>query len=529
MGGVPDYGFPLLWAGVDRPESEVQGNAGRYDTETSSGDTDCLTNVAEREASDALAPDTAADDPILNGITQQQDSPYWSSHSLVTYAAYITAPIHMDQQFQDEQTGPRGGTLLMQALQDLKPRLPKRIVYSNGRHDSAGHVYHGDEEAWLDCYVGGDRVGGCRDLGTTAARAATSFASRQRHGTSLSTIPDKKAILIPGSKRHAGQRLPCPDASVVTYFGTVPATTGANNKIISNGTNPPLCSSAFPLPHTQWITYFLNANGSMSKKRGAQGSRSYLSTGIGPDDYVGPAEETPVDQATTQAYTKAAGPVLSTQSPDELTWSLPFTSTRTVDGPIMADFWASVTGVDTDFFVQLIDLDRATGEEQFLQYGLLRASYASGLNADLSDCVHRACSNPDAGQMYRPYYDYTNPQLLTPGRLERYRIEVFPLGWEFQPGHTLLVSISAPPGIDQLYAWGGAERPATVNTIMSTAGRPSTILLPLLPGKDNPHEATVRGRCGQYTESSGAVEYGSQEGVRCVQPLAQGASRLPSP
>jgi predicted acyl esterase len=526
MGGVPDYGFPLLWAGVDQPESELQGNAGRYYGETSSGDTDCLTNIAEAEESDAVAPDAATDNPIVNGLTQQQDSPYWSSHSLITYAAYVNAPIHMDQQFQDEQTGPRGGTMLMQALQNLEPSLPKRIVYSNGRHDSAGHVYHADEEAWLDCYLGQDQMGGCEDIGTSSAAAATSFTAAQPQGTSLSTTPDLNAILTPGSPGVAGQDLPCPGASVVTYFGTVPATTDANNDIESNGTNPPLCSSAFPLPGTLWDSYYLNADGTMSPAsavQGAQGSRSYLSTGIGPDDYVGPTEETPVDQTTTAAY-GAVGPVLSSQGPDELTWALPFSNTTTIDGPIMADFWASVAGVDTDFFVQLIDLDKATGAEQFLQYGLLRASYASGLNLDLSDCVNGACGNPGAGQMYRPYYDYTNPQLLTPGQLEQYRIEVFPLGWEFQPGHTLLVTISAPPGIDQLYAWAGAELPATANTIVSTAQNPSTLLLPVLPSADNPVITTVSGTCAQYTEGSGAVENGEQEGVRCTTPAETATS-----
>src|SRR5256714_13963175 len=147
-------------------------------------------------------------------------------------------------------------------------------------------------------------------------------------------------------------------------------------------------------------------------------------------------------------------------------------------GPIMVDLYAAIAGVDSDFFVQLIDKDDRTGAEQFLQYGMLRASYGSGLNPGLSDSAN--------GRMYRPYYAYTNPRLVTPGQVRRYRIEVFPLGWVARPGHTLLLTVSAAPAFYQLYAWGGGYRPPTVNTIYSDRSHPSQLLLPLLPAQDNP-------------------------------------------
>ena len=91
---------------------------------------------------------------------------------------------------------------------------------------------------------------------------------------------------------------------------------------------------AFPLPGINWATYYLGANGQMTTSLGAAGTRRYLSTSAGPDDYVGPTESG-VDGPTDQAYRKAAGRVLSSPGPEELTWSLPIKSQMTVMGPIM--------------------------------------------------------------------------------------------------------------------------------------------------------------------------------------------------
>jgi putative CocE/NonD family hydrolase len=164
MGGIPDFGFPLAWDGALRPAQEDVGNFDRYRAEAEAGDTGCVHALVTRQESDVLDPSLVADDPIVNGVLEQQDGPWWVVHSLITYAGYLDVPIHVDQQYQDEQTGPRGGAVLFEALEHLKPTLPMRIVLGNGRHDSAGHVYHADEQAWLDCFVA-KLAGDCRRLG----------------------------------------------------------------------------------------------------------------------------------------------------------------------------------------------------------------------------------------------------------------------------------------------------------------------------------------------------------------------------
>ena len=215
-----------------------------------------------------------------------------------------------------------------------------------------------------------------------------------------------------------------------------------------------------------------------------------------------------VDQATTQLYSNALGPALSSQGPEELTYTTkPFTRRTTLDGPIEADLFATSTAPDTDYFVQLIDRG-PHGGEQFLQYGMLRASFRA-VSPDQSDCVDRTSGASErcgaaGSEMFWPSHPYTNPALLTPEQAYEVNIEVFPLGWVFRPGHRLQVQITSPPAVDQLYSWVGSARPAGVNTILSDARHPSSILLPLLAV--NPRLTAAAPACG------------AQDGVRCTTP-----------
>ena len=499
MGGIPDLGFPLAWAGAYRPESEVTGNLGRVETSTEAGDPSCLEAYSQHEVStDVFEPDLTplADNPILNGALDTTNGPWWEAHSLDTYEAYLgytDAPIHTDQQYQDEQTGPRGGLRLFQQLEAMDPAfkatLPYRIVLTNGRHDSAVPVYHGDEQNWLDCYVAQVQAA-CSALGQPNPDPAD--WTNDGHGgltyAATSTVD------------------PCPGESVVMYFETT-GTFDTTGSTAGTGINPPLCSSAFPLPDTSWSRYYLNASGSLSASPGPAGSRSYLSAGNGPDDFVGPTESG-ADGPDGQVYAKLAGPVLSSPGPEELTYtSAPFAKATTLEGPIEADLFATSTAPDTDYFVQLID-QAPSGAEQFLQYGLLRAAFRA-VSPSRSDCVDAATGSPEpcgapGAEMYWPYHPYTASSTLTPLQTYEVNIEVFPLGWVFRPGHRLVVQIAAPPVIDQLYSWAASARPPGINTILSGAQDPSSILLPLVPvTPDLPAEAPA---CG------------AQEGVRCATP-----------
>ena len=110
--------------------------------------------------------------------------------------------------------------------------------------------------------------------------------------------------------------------------------------------------------------------------------------------------------------------------------------------------------------MQLID-EAPDGSRTYLQRGLLKASHKA-IDATKSDYRN--------GRMYRPWRPHTNPQLVTPGAVNEYLVEVFPVGHVLRTGHRLMVKISAPPVIDSFYAYVPKVAP-TVNTLHHTVAQ----------------------------------------------------------
>jgi len=450
IGGVPDPGFPLLWPTVLRPEQEQVPNAPLYVSRTRSRDPTCARNIATRPAPNLL------DDPVLNGAVGREDGPWWQAHSLVTYVEGITKPIWIAQQYQDEQTGPRGGVVLWQRI---PAGVPKRLVLTNGVH-ATNDIAHPDRVAWLDCWLLHHGAGCSGDIADPARRVQIHFE-----------------------------------------------TTGSGNDPQYDHVNPPYVASDFPLPETDWERYYLRGDGTLSGTRPRKGERgrSYVSLPAGRQSYLsGPgiadAFGTRSGDVVDAAYAKGYGRADASRGPDMLTYTLEFSRSRAIAGPIVATLWAKTTSVDTDFFVQLLDLD-PSGNVSYLQRGMLRASFRA-LDEARSD---RIASGPHAGEIYRPYHPFTSPAMLIPETVAEYQIEIFPVGAVFRPGHKLVLQIYSPPAMDEYFAYGSGQPPA-VNTILNDQAHPSSVLLPLM----------------QVLPPVGAAEpaCGTQTGVRCVRPLS---------
>jgi predicted acyl esterase len=451
IGGIPDAGFPILWNAVDRPASEQSGNASRYSEETTGGDPTCAQNIATRP------PPNVLDDPILNGAVGREDGTWWQAHSLITGVGGIAKPIQIIQQYQDEQTGPRGGVVLWQ---HIPAGVPKRLLLTNGVH-ATNWALHRDVVGWLECWM-------------------------LDHG---SNCPDGVAD---------------PQRRVQVHFET----TGSGNDPQLDTLNAPYVSSDYPLPETDWRRYYLRADGSLTEAAPApaEAPRTYVQTSEGRQAYVsgaGVADATGSIAETTLdgAYRDDYGPATAASGPDEQTWALPrVTAPTTIAGPLAADLWLSSTAPDTDVFVQLIDED-AQGDHAYLQRGMLRASFRA-VDPDRSDRVQ---DGPLAGAIYRPFHPFTDPALLTPGQPVELQIEIFPLGHVLRPGHRLLVQVYSPPVADELNSYATGQPPA-VNTILEDDAHRSSLLVPWLAA--TPPIAAKAPACG------------TQTGVRCVKPAS---------
>jgi len=157
-----------------------------------------------------------------------------------------------------------------------------------------------------------------------------------------------------------------------------------------------------------------------------------------------------------------------TQSrPDVLVYtSTPLDKEVEVIGPIAVELFAASDAKDTDFTAAISDVG-PDGKAVLLgskPVGIIRARYRNG---------------PEA-----------QPSLLTPGKVERYRINLGAIGHAFLPGHRIRVEISSsafpmfnpnqntgnPIATD--VEWNSANQ-----TIFHGGARPSALILPVYKGK----------------------------------------------
>ena len=137
-----------------------------------------------------------------------------------------------------------------------------------------------------------------------------------------------------------------------------------------------------------------------------------------------------------------------------------------VVGPIEAELWISSDAPDTDFTAKLVDVHPAS------------ADYPRGYAMILTDGIVRLRYADDPG----------TATLNTPGAVRRIMVTLFPTANLFRAGHRIRLDVSSSnfPKFDVNSNTGepeGAARRRQVarNTIFTDAGRPSRVLLPLLP------------------------------------------------
>jgi putative CocE/NonD family hydrolase len=143
--------------------------------------------------------------------------------------------------------------------------------------------------------------------------------------------------------------------------------------------------------------------------------------------------------------------------PDQLEYVSPeFTETKTIAGPIMMNLAASLAGTDADFYVSVSDLF-PDGRVSFLQRGLLKASHR---RVDPLRSYYAA----DGETMVQPYMPHTNPQPVIPGEIIDYKVEIFPLGYIWRPGHRILIQIHTPPVLEKIWGYTPTHhQPAAVS------------------------------------------------------------------
>jgi putative CocE/NonD family hydrolase len=218
----------------------------------------------------------------------------------------------------------------------------------------------------------------------------------------------------------------------------------------------------WPLPGTRYTTLFLRSGGRANTLDGdgALGAEQ-PADGEPPDSYVyDPADPTP---SVAGRDVRFAGPFDQRpieRRPDVLVYSTPpLEHDTTLIGPVSARLWAASSAPDTDWVVKLVDV-APDGYALPLSIGMIRARYRQS---------------------------QARQELLEPGRVYEYNIELRPVGNCFKAGHRLRVEVASASfaefdrNMNTGHAFGvdAVGRPAT-QLIFHDASRPSQVVLPVV-------------------------------------------------
>lgn len=221
------------------------------------------------------------------------------------------------------------------------------------------------------------------------------------------------------------------------------------------GANEWRAASAWPIPHARTLALYLAAEGRLSARPPTGASN--------PDRYVyDPHHPTPTVGGSIVSYVYPPGSVdirAVQQRDDVLTYtSEVLTEDLEVAGPLRMLLYASSSARDTDFAVRLSDVF-PDGRAIQLQNGVLRARYRQ-----------------ESGE----------PELLEPGRIYRFKIDLWATANCFKAGHQMRLDISSAdfPRFDRNANLGGepGDPVPARQTIFHDAEHPSHLLVQVVSG-----------------------------------------------
>lgn len=241
-------------------------------------------------------------------------------------------------------------------------------------------------------------------------------------------------------------------------------------KLFVMGQNEWRYENEWPLARTEWTKYYLHGTGDSA------GTGGWLSTDLEAIDETAdrftydPADPVPSWGAQYQSL-DLCGPRDRTaieQRADVLTFtSAVLTQAVEVTGPVTATIWASSDTLDTDFTAALVDVEPAAedGEEGrpiILCEGIVRARFRNGTD---------------------------NPEMMAPGEIYEFDIDMWDTSNLFEEGHRIRVEISSSnfPRYNRNLNSGN---PIATDTEITVANQqvyhdslhPSHITLPVIPG-----------------------------------------------
>jgi hypothetical protein len=212
-------------------------------------------------------------------------------------------------------------------------------------------------------------------------------------------------------------------------------------KLFVMGVNKWRFENEWPLARTKWTKFYLYPNGRLSTGA-VKGSPK-------PDTFTQPA---PYLDPTVYCLRYNTGPL---------------SKDTEVTGPIALYLEASIDIDDTNWMVDLVDVD-PRGKRQWISVGYLKAAFRA---------IDKSESKP-----YRPVHPRQDPVPVPPGKKIQYAIAMMPTSNIFQKGHSMELIIRNQDDIlSRLGTWGVYMMPFMQTVTHHIHLGNSYLLLPVIP------------------------------------------------
>lgn len=237
-------------------------------------------------------------------------------------------------------------------------------------------------------------------------------------------------------------------------------------RIFIMGANKWRDEQEWPLARTEYTKYYLQSDGQANGLAGdGVLSRTSPATRSKPDRFIyDPENPVPTRGGNLMFKTTLAGPYDQAdieKRKDVLVYTTPtLTQDTEVTGPIKVVLYAKSSAKDTDFTAKLVDV-HPDGKAYNLVDGIIRGRYRNS---------------------------FSDPELMTPGKVYEFTIDLWATSNLFKKGHKIRVDISSSnfPRFDRNPNTGhkfgeDAKMKKAKQAIYHTSEYPSHILLPIIP------------------------------------------------
>ena len=512
-GGIFNNGFALSWA-TERVDSARPAAHQWVKDRITGGDTTCQANQRLRLQSVDLINKNDTN-PFYLDLGGDEISPR-------TFVHNINVPTFLGGAWQDEQTGGQFSSMYQNFDPALRAAGKVKAYLTNGVHtESLANQDLTELMSFVDFYVGKHTptlnsllaIGVPPQLhsifgGTTLALAPNQWTGPKWIGGVEGTCSELNRPMANPPTPAATPECRYGDA-VLTYQAQKPVRVVWENGAGTGATTFPTGQTIVPgtpvgtatTTHTTWppseataARYYLQPDGRLSTTpptvadSEARGSSSYVydpsskrtSTFDGSTGAIWTAEaQTKTCTGPTDAGCIHWNPLTEGNSLSFVTD--PFPTTTAMAGQGSVDLWLRSNQADTDLEVTITEV-RPGGKERYIQSGWLRAS-------------HRAL-DPAKSTVFAPFQTQleADAQPLPAGQFVPIRVGLFPFAHVFRAGSSLRLNIEAPGGNQPFWTFDdctvthvvpgcstAAGTGPQINEVAHSVGRPSSVVLPVLP------------------------------------------------